>query len=76
MFSSIKNKISDYIINFLNKLIMKYGIHYINIFYDYRVVYLLSKYKKLKYYKAINKTLFYIFILLNVLSLYPLIYLF
>ena len=83
----IINKIKNKLINFkkylieyknklINRLLIKYVNFYINVFCDYRVVYYKEKYKKLKHYKIINKILIYLFIILNVLSLYPLIFLF
>lgn len=77
---AIINKLKNKLINFkdrlINKLLIKYINFYINIFCDYRVYYYKEKYKKLKHYKLINKILIYLFIILNVVSLYPLIYLF
>lgn len=76
----IINKLKNKLINFKDKLIIKLifiiNKFYINIFCDYRVYYYKEKYKKLKHYKLINKILIYLFIILNVVSLYPLIFLF
>lgn len=81
--NKIKNKLINFKINFINyknklinKLLIKYVNFYINVFCDYRIVFLREKYKKLKHYKLINKILIYLFIILNVVSLYPLIFLF